>query len=108
MHLYGSRRSGALTLAISAAAFLLVLALLFLSLGKINRNTDDKQLKQLETAIQNACVTCFAVEGRYPPNVSYLADHYGVTIDETRYIVQYDRFADNVIPQIAVLVRGEN
>ena len=108
MHLYATRRGGALTLIVTAAVFLLVLALLFCSLYRIDTRTDERQLDQLQSAIKRACVTCFAVEGRYPPSIDYLTEHYGVSVDEARYIVRYDRFADNVIPQIVVLVRGEN
>ena len=48
-------------------------------------------------------MTCYASEGVYPPDLEYLKDHYGVQIDEERYTVFYERFAQNLMPDITVL-----
>ena len=50
------------------------------------------------------CVACYSSEGIYPPNLDYLKERYGVQVDETRYTVMYDVFADNLMPDITVLV----
>lgn len=57
----------------------------------------------LRTAITWACVQCYAIEGRYPPNVQYLETEYGIQIDEERYDVFYSGFASNVMPDITVV-----
>ena len=44
-----------------------------------------------------------SIEGRYPPSVQYLQEHYGVQIDEDRYYVFYDGFASNLMPDITVI-----
>ena len=59
--------------------------------------------EQLETALRRAAVTCYAAEGIYPPDLDYLTKHYGVQIEESRYAVYYDVFADNLMPDITVL-----
>lgn len=48
-------------------------------------------------------MACYAAEGIYPPNLDYLREHYGIQIDETRYMVVYDVFASNLMPDITVL-----
>lgn len=57
----------------------------------------------LRDAIRRASVQCYAIEGRYPPSVEYLEDHYGIVIDRDRYYVFYDGWASNVMPDITVL-----
>ena len=51
-----------------------------------------------------------ATEG-YPPFVesliSYLKEHYGLTVNEKDYIITYEVFASNQMPDVQVLVRGE-
>lgn len=49
---------------------------------------------------------CYSVEGVYPDNVEYLVEHYGLRYDTETFILQYDAFAENILPDIRVLVRG--
>ena len=57
-------------------------------------------------ALQRAIVTCYAVEGKYPPSLTYLYDNYGVSVDESRYAVFYDVIAANVRPSVQVMRIG--
>ena len=52
-------------------------------------------------------MTCYAVEGRYPSSLAYLQENYGVDVDEGRYAVFFSSFADNVLPSVRVVARGE-
>ncbi|MEZ4509295.1 MAG: hypothetical protein R2912_00570 [Eubacteriales bacterium] len=47
-------------------------------------------------------MTCYAVEGKYPPSLSYLYDNYGISVDESRYVVFYDVIAANLMPSVQV------
>ena len=58
---------------------------------------------ELEEAVRRGCVACYAAEGRYPPDLEYLKEHYGIQVDEGRYTVRYDAFAENLMPDITVL-----
>ena len=53
-------------------------------------------------AVQNAALTCYAVEGAYPDDVEYLRTHYGLAYDQDRYMVRYSAFASNLLPEIYV------
>ena len=53
--------------------------------------------------MHNAALTCYAVEGAYPEDLDYLREHYGLAYDQSRYIVNYDAFASNLIPEIFVV-----
>ena len=65
--------------------------------------TEEK--KQLEEAIRRSVITCYAAEGVYPPDFAYVKEKYGIVVDETRYLVVYDVFAENLMPDITVLER---
>lgn len=69
----------------------------------VGRSLEDRQ--QLERALRQGCVSCYAVEGRYPPDLEYLKEHYGLQINEESYTVVYDVFAPNLMPDITVLER---
>ena len=51
-------------------------------------------------------MSCYAAEGSYPQNVQYLADHYGVQIDEKKFVVNYSIIGSNTMPYIEVVPRG--
>lgn len=72
-------------------------------------NTDDstkqRELAAVKTTIENGITMCYAIEGVYPENVDYLAENYGLNYDKDRYIVRYDRFADNIRPTVSVIER---
>ena len=78
---------------------------LFVAVGNLQRSRNQYEQAQLEEALRRAAVACYAAEGIYPPDLAYLVTHYGVQIDETRYLVVYDAFAQNLMPDITVLER---
>lgn len=93
-----------------AAFGLLVLAVLaafVLASGWLGQTNEDEQAELLRAALEQALVSCYAAEGRYPQSIGYLEEHYGVRIDRSRYAVSYDAFADNIRPQVRVIRLGE-
>ena len=53
--------------------------------------------------LRRGCVACYAAEGIYPQDLEYLEEHYGVQVDGDRYVVHYEIFAQNLMPDITVL-----
>lgn len=82
-----------------------VLACFLYALGNLSRDQGAEGKAQLESAVRQAAVACYAAEGVYPPDLAYLEEHYGLQVDETRYQVSYEIFASNLMPQITVLER---
>lgn len=92
-------------LGVTAALLVLVVAIWFLSAtDNISAGQQEAGRQQLETALRRAAVACYAAEGIYPPTVQYLADHYGIQIDREKYHVFYEVFAENLMPDITVLI----
>lgn len=58
-----------------------------------------------EESIRRSVITCYAIEGSYPPSYEYIKENYGVSIDDKRYQVIYSIFASNIMPDITVLER---
>ncbi len=83
-----------------AAAFLYIFSI---GAGNVAAKTKEENLNALVEAVRRASVQCYAIEGRYPPSVEYLEEHYGISIDRTSYIVFYDGWASNVMPDITIL-----
>ena len=86
-------------------AVLVIAAVLFFmtALGNLESGHEKEGKEQLEEAIRRSAVACYAAEGIYPPTIEYLEEHYGIQIDESRYTVMYEVFAENLMPDITVL-----
>ncbi len=82
-----------------------VLLVFMTALNNLKTGNGEEGKKQLEQALQRCAVTCYATEGIYPPDVDYMKEHYGIQIDESRYLVRYEVFAENLMPDITVLER---
>ena len=89
-----------------ALFFLGIILLFWQGFRGVGDTADVEKLRAAQQAVVRTTVQCYAIEGRYPPNVQYLSERYGLRIDEQRYIVHYNRFADNLMPEIRVLPRN--
>ena len=84
---------------------LLILALIVTAVTVFNRVENVQSQEEtgiVRDAVRQAAITCYAVEGAYPPDVSYLREHYHLAYDEDRYAVTLESFASNLIPDIYV------
>ena len=99
------RRKGAL--AATATVLGLALALLLVGLGSARQALEVNGRRAAEEAVRRAAVTCYALEGAYPESYDYLKAHYGVAVNERRYLVSYSIFAANLMPDISVEVLPE-
>ena len=70
------------------------------------RDMDEQSTSSVQEAVIRSAVQCYAVEGAYPNNLTYLEEHYGLVINHDRYIVSYECYASNLAPNVRVLVRG--
>lgn len=90
---------------------LLLAAAVLLAVAEGVRASEDAYEREarrtLEDSLRRAAVSCYAIEGCYPPSLEYLTENYGVYIDAERYVVFYDVFAPNLMPDITVLARRE-
>ena len=87
----------------SVIIFAVIVLLVWLQFRRASASMDTDGGQTLETALENSAVLCYSLEGFYPPSLDYLADNYGVVVDREHYIVHYDVFASNIMPDIRVV-----
>ena len=81
---------------------LLLIGGVWMLVSRLGNSSDEAQTQFVTDAVQNAALTCYAVEGAYPDDVEYLRTHYGLAYDQDRYMVRYSAFASNLLPEIYV------
>lgn len=67
------------------------------------RVSEDK--KQLEDIINKAVVSCYSIEGAYPSSIEYVLKNYGIRYNDEEYVIKYEFYASNLMPDITVLER---
>lgn len=91
---------------VTLCIFALLLGCTMRNVGSVEQKTLLQRQENVRSATLHAAVACYSVEGVYPDNVEYLVEHYGLRYDTETFILQYDAFAENILPDIRVLVRG--
>ena len=99
---HGLARGLALTLAVFAVLFGGAMA----AFQKIGSSSEEMEEQLVLDAVRAAALTCYAVEGAYPRTLEELERGYGLAYNRDAYIVVYDAFASNIMPDIQVLRKG--
>lgn len=96
-------KNSGLGIHISIALFVLLFVFFLYMLGNISKETLDRQEKSLNTAINRSIVSCYCVEGTYPPSLEYIEEHYGLIYDKDTFFVDYQIFGSNIYPDVTIL-----
>lgn len=88
----------------------LLLAVFFTAMrfytNAITERTNEAQKEILQSAVENAMRTCYAIEGKYPDSIDYLIENYSLRYNEERFHIYFDAFATNVMPDVRIIDRG--
>ena len=91
---------------LTVLVFALMIGVLMYGASTVNNVSESEKMAELEDSVRRASILCYAVEGRYPDSAEKLCQHYGLSYDENKYIVQLDSFASNLLPDIRILTIG--
>ena len=93
---------------VSLAIIAAIVCVIFFSIDQ--DNYDDKRTQQVKEIVVSSVAQCYALEGRYPDDLAYLQENYGLQLHTDRYIYHYEKFASNILPDVQVFAiahRGE-
>ena len=89
--------------------FVLIFAVFLGGVQSTAKSEEEEALRAVNESISRAVLSCYSIEGRYPATFDYLKENYGLSVDESRYVVFYQIYASNIMPDIDVLeIRGVN
>lgn len=87
--------------------FILIALIMIFAVADVNSTSKSEGLAVTEKSIRRAVITCYAQEGHYPESIEYLQENYGLNISDD-YIVSYDIFSPDIMPQIMVYRKQVN
>lgn len=90
---------------ISILISLLLIVYLLFGVNEVREISAEESYFLLKDAINRTAVQCYAIEGYFPPNIEYLEENYGLVIDYDKYIVSYNVFASNIMPDVEIFIK---
>lgn len=84
----------------------LVALMLIAGVRTYDRASAERGQKIVNDSVTRAAAQCYALEGRYPTDLAYLRNHYGLSANEEKYAIHYVYNGDNILPDITVTVRA--
>lgn len=100
------KRFGYFELLLTSIIFIALLVWINIGFNSVRISSSAKQLNETQASIEKAVVLCYSIEGAFPPSIDYLKENYGLFVDEKNYIINYNVFASNIMPDITVLMRN--
>lgn len=94
------------TLLLSLAIPVSVLLLFTAATGRLGESRRIEQREALHSALERCIISCYALEGFYPPDLPYMEEHYGLSYDKDLFFVDYQPVAANIRPDYYVLEFG--
>lgn len=82
--------------------FVLTLVLAGMATSYFQRASNLQSVDLLRQSARRAVVQCYAIEGSYPADVTYLEENYGLHYNHEKYFIDYQIFASNVMPDVEV------
>lgn len=98
-----SKRTYKLSLLLIVAFVVIMIAACAISVMFSSRALSDQGAASIRRSVLQTAMQCNAIEGAYPSSLSYLEQHYGLSINHEDYDVFYEAFAGNVAPTVTVV-----
>ena len=70
--------------------------------------SSKEELNRISDTITELSLKCYSIEGKYPKNIEYLKEHYGLLLNDEDYQVIYYYEGDNLQPRVEVFEKGKN
>ena len=89
----------------SLVIFGAIIIFFILAITRFSDNRAANQKEILTDALNRDIVHCYSIEGMYPPSLEYIEEHYGLSYDHERFLIDYESIASNLMPNDTVIER---
>jgi len=101
----GKKKSSLPSVLATVAVFAVIVVFAVVMLNNASAVSSEEAINAIRKNVTNAVICCYAYEGVYPDDLEYLEENYYLIIDKARYLVFYEKTADNLMPNIIVRER---
>ena len=97
------KKSKTVYLPILLLVFVLIFFVIFADSFTASSSEQEKAI--LQNALDRNITQCYALEGSYPINLSYLEENYGLTYNEEHFFIDYQYIGGNLRPDVTIIER---
>lgn len=90
---------------IMVIVILITVLLVLNGISSYDDNFTESEVDRVKETVEKYIIQCYATEGAYPPNIAYLSEHYGLILNEDKYIYEYEPVAENIKPIVQIFIR---
>ena len=87
----------------SLVIFGAIIIFFIFAISRFSGNRAANQKEILTDALNRDIVHCYSIEGMYPPSLEYIEEHYGLSYDHGRFIIDYESIGSNLMPNVTVI-----
>ena len=89
---------------------ILLIVIIMVSIYAFNSTStySNEDLKRVSDTINQLSLKCYSIEGKYPKDIEYLKENYGLLLNDEDYQVIYYYEGDNLQPRIEVFKKEKN
>jgi hypothetical protein len=80
----------------------IVVAMIWTGVQQAGSYSENEDLQRISDTIYQLSLKCYSIEGKYPQDIHYLKDYYGLLVNEDEYHILYHYEGDNIQPTIHV------
>ena len=74
---------------IKIVIFMTVIFMIVFGFQSAQSYSEEEELLRIKETIWTLCLKCYSIEGRYPQDIYYLKEHYGLLLNEDEYPIIY-------------------
>ena len=78
----------------------LVLFLFVFFTNKLSTTNWEHEKNIVKNAVERTIIQCYALEGTYPYDLTYLEEHYGLTYNKEHFYIDYQYIGGNLHPDV--------
>ena len=102
---YAKKKTFSITAYLPVLLLVVVLGVFIAFSGSFTASNLEHEREALENALDRSITQCYALEGSYPADLSYLKEHYGLTYNEEHFFIDYQYIGGNLRPDVTIIER---
>lgn len=81
---------------------LMIVGMIWIGALEAQHYSENEDLQRMNDTIYQLSLKCYSIEGKYPQDIAYLKEYYGLLVNEDDYHILYHYEGDNIKPTIHV------
>ncbi len=90
----------------SLLLFIAIIVLFIFAINNVANQNISNETQILTDALNKDIIHCYSIEGKYPPDIEYMEQHFGLNYDHNKYIINYEYIGSNIMPNVTVIERN--